>query len=156
MSELKKDCPGVIGFPPLLYAGTLLAGFLVQFFFPIHLSTWHPLRWIGGTLAALSAVLAKWGESRMRRAGTNVKPSQPTTAIVQDGPFRFSRNPLYLALTILYLGVCLMFNALWPLILILPLLVVVQCGIIYREERYLEAKFGDEYRNYRKRVRRWL
>jgi protein-S-isoprenylcysteine O-methyltransferase Ste14 len=107
-------------------------------------------------VAVASAVLAKWGETVMRRAGTNIKPSQPTTAIVQTGPFRFSRNPLYISLTLFYLGVCLMFNALWPLLLLPPLLVVVQRGIIYREERYLEAKFGEEYRDYRRRVRRWL
>jgi protein-S-isoprenylcysteine O-methyltransferase Ste14 len=156
MSGPKKDSPGVIAFPPLVFAGSLALGFLVQFFVPLHLFASPPPKWIGGVVALASAVLAKWGETVMRRAGTNIKPSQPTTAIVQTGPFRFSRNPLYISLTLFYLGVCLMFNALWPLLLLPPLLVVVQRGIIYREERYLEAKFGEEYRDYRRRVRRWL
>jgi protein-S-isoprenylcysteine O-methyltransferase Ste14 len=156
MAPEKKDTPGVIIFPPLLWAGTLAFGFLAQWLWPIHLFHWTPLRWIGGAFAITSAVLAKSGENALRRAGTNIKPTEPTLAIVQDGPFRFSRNPLYLSLTILYVGVSFMFNAAWPMILLLPLLVVAQRGIIYREERYLQAKFGDEYLRYRSRVPRWF
>jgi len=92
----------------------------------------------------------------MRRAGTNVRPDQPATAIVVDGPFRFTRNPLYLGLTGLYAGVALLVDALWPLLLLVPLLVIVKWGVIHREERYLEAKFGETYRLYKARVRRWL
>jgi protein-S-isoprenylcysteine O-methyltransferase Ste14 len=87
----------------------------------------------------------------MRRAGTNIRPDQPTLALVTDGAFRFSRNPLYLAATGLYVGVALLVDALWPLVLLIPMLAVVA-----REERYLEAKFGDAYRAYKARVRRWL
>ena len=92
----------------------------------------------------------------MRRAGTNVNPRDPTTAIVVEGPFRFSRNPLYLSLILAYLGITLLVNALWPLLLLPPLLVVLHWGVIAREERYLEAKFGESYRVYKARVRRWL
>ena len=156
MPEQKKDCANVMAFPPLVFAVILLAGMVLQFVCPLPLFHWHPSRWIGGVLAVVSAVLAKWGEIALRRAGTNVKPSEPTTAIVQGGPFRFSRNPLYLSLMMLYVGVSLMFNALMP-ILLLPLLVaVVHFGIVRREERYLETKFGEPYRHYRQKVRRWL
>src|SRR4051812_13216766 len=108
----KKDLPGVIGFPPLLFVGALVLGFLLQLLVPLHLFGSPPPKWIGGIVALASAALAKWGETVMRRAGTDIKPSQPTTAIVKSGSFRFSRNPLYISLTLFYVGVCLMFNAL--------------------------------------------
>ena len=92
----------------------------------------------------------------MRRAGTNIRPDRPATVIVTDGPFRFSRNPLYLSLTLVYVGIASMMNALWPLLLLVPLLLIVQRGVVLREERYLEAKFGETYRSYKTRVRRWF
>jgi len=152
----QSDCPNVIAFPPLVYGGTLLLGLLLQLIWPLPIFDPHPPKWIGGAVALLSAALAKWGEKTMRRAGTNIKPSQPTTAIVQDGPFRFSRNPLYVSLTLFYIGVALIFNTLIPLLLLPLLLAVVHFGIIRREERYLEARFGDQYRQYCARVRRWI
>ena len=145
MVQQNKDCANVIAFPPLVYAGTLAVGFVVHLLWPIPLFHWTPSRWIGGLLAVISAVIAKWGETALHRAGTHVRPTQPTTAIVQDGPFRFTRNPLYLSLTLLYLGVCLNFNALFPLMLAAPLLLLVHFGIIRREERYLAGKFGEQY-----------
>ena len=87
--------------------------------------------------------------------GTNVRPDQPTLAIVTDGPFRFTRNPLYLATTGLYVAIALVVYSL-ALVLLAPMLVVLDWGVIRREERYLEAKFGEPYRVYRARVRRWL
>ena len=92
----------------------------------------------------------------METAGTDVNPSLPATTLVIDGPFRFSRNPMYVARTILYLGLGLLMNALCVLAALVPLLLVMQYGVITREERYLEAKFGDAYRQYRSTVRRWL
>jgi protein-S-isoprenylcysteine O-methyltransferase Ste14 len=92
----------------------------------------------------------------MKRAGTNVRPDQPMLAIVTDGPFRFTRDPMYMATTGLYSAVTLLVNTLWPLVLLAPLLVLLDGGVVRREERYLEAKFGDPYRAYQARVRRWL
>ena len=92
----------------------------------------------------------------MKRAGTNIRPDQPTLAIVSDGPFRFTRNPLYLALTGLYLSVTLLVDALWPLLSLVPALAVLRWGVVAREERYLEVKFGEQYRAYKSRVRRWV
>jgi protein-S-isoprenylcysteine O-methyltransferase Ste14 len=92
----------------------------------------------------------------MLRAGTNVIPSKPSLVIVTNGPFRFTRNPLYLAATTAYLGLTLLFNTVWPLLLFAPLLLTVYWGIIRREERYLEAKFGDVYLAYKAKVRRWI
>lgn len=92
----------------------------------------------------------------MKRAGTDPRPSRPSTAIVTSGPFRFMRNPMYVGTTSLYAGVSLLANAVWPLVLLVPLLLVLRWGVVSREERYLEAKFGDSYRAYRAQVRRWL
>lgn len=151
------DSPDVIAWPPLLYAGTLALGILLHLAVPVRPLPPGPARWAaGGLLALLSLALGAWGERTMQRAGTNVNPMRPTTRIVTGGPFRFSRNPLYLSVTGLYLAVALLVNALWPLVLLVPLMIVVQQGVVKREERYLEAKFGEEYRAYRARVRRWL
>ena len=92
----------------------------------------------------------------MKQAGTNINPLQPATSLVTTGPFRFSRNPLYLSLTLLFAGLSLILNSLWGLIALAPVLAILHFGVILREERYLEAKFGESYRQYRTQVRRWL
>jgi len=151
-----RDSPGVIIFPPVLFIGTLLLGLLLHYFWRIHVAQGPGVRVVGVTLAVASIALAVWGSKTMRRAGTNVMPTKPALTIVTDGPFRFSRNPLYLANVIFYTGLSLAFNAVWPLVLLAPMLFVVHWGIIRREERYLESKFGDTYRAYKARVRRWF
>ena len=83
-------------------------------------------------------------------------PVRPTAAIVTSGPFRFSRNPLYLALTLVYCGLSLAVNSWWGGVVLAPLLVVMHRGVVLREERYLERKFGETYRRYRSQVRRYL
>lgn len=156
MVEPKPDSPGVIMFPPLLFSAVLLAGLAVHFVIPVRLLPALPARATGALILAASLALARSAKEAMRRAGTNIRPDQSSTAVVTDGPFRFTRNPLYIATTGLYLGFTLLVDTLWPLVLLVPLLVVVEWGIIRREERYLEAKFGDAYRGYRSRVRRWI
>ena len=92
----------------------------------------------------------------LSRAHTPVDPLKPTTALVTEGPFRYSRNPIYVALTLLYVGVALLINALGILLLVVPALVMLRYGVIAREEAYLTRKFGDAYRQYTAQVRRWL
>ena len=92
----------------------------------------------------------------MQAAGTNIDPMLPARAIVTSGPFRYSRNPLYLALTLLYLGLTLALNTWWGLVMLVPLFIVMDRGVVLREERYLEQKFGEIYRQYRSDVRRYL
>ena len=150
------DAPGVIGFPPLLYAGTLVAGLILHLLVPIGRLPAIPARVSGVTVLAAAFGLAKWGRDTMNRAGTNINPYQPATTIVMDGPFLFSRNPLYVSLTGLYVGFALVVDAVWPFVLLVPLLAVVEWGVIRREERYLDAKFGETYLAYKARVRRWL
>jgi len=156
MTERSPDSPGVIVIPPLLYLGTLIVGVILHVLVPLPAFPPLPARIVGVVLIVASAALARWGERTMRRAGTNVRPDRPTLAIVTDGPFRFSRNPLYVSLTGLYLGIALIIDDVWPLVLVVPLLIVMRWGVVAREERYLDAKFGEPYRAYRARVRRWL
>jgi protein-S-isoprenylcysteine O-methyltransferase Ste14 len=92
----------------------------------------------------------------MRRAGTNVNPTEPTTILVVEGPFKFTRNPLYLSLTLFYAGVAILMNALWAMLMLPAVLFLVNRGVIEREERYLERKFGEQYTQYKERVRRWI
>jgi protein-S-isoprenylcysteine O-methyltransferase Ste14 len=92
----------------------------------------------------------------MRRAHTNVDPTQPATALVVEGPFMLTRNPLYLSLTLLYTGITILVNTLWAMLLLPVILVVMRWGVIDREERYLERKFGERYLRYKASVHRWI
>ena len=156
MSEETIDNPGVIAFPPALFAGTLALGLLLHFIFPINFLPRSLSIASGVVLLVGAALMAITAFRAMRRPQTAVNPSQPTTALVSNGAFSFSRNPLYLSLTRLYVGIALLFNVLWALLLLLPLIVVVQNGVIKREEHYLEQKFGDKYLRYKASVRRWV
>ncbi len=156
MNEQISDNAEVIAFPPALYSVILSIGLVLSFFFPVSFLT----RPVSLLLAAIAVISAGWisisAFRAMNRAQTAVNPAKPTTAIVSDGVFRLTRNPLYLSLTLLYIGISFVFSTLWALLLLLPLLVIVHIGVIKREEIYLERKFGDEYRQYKAQVRRWL
>ncbi len=156
MEERMSDNAGVIAFPPALYAGTLLIGLILSFVFPIDFLPRSVALVLGALAIICAGAIAISAFRVMNRAQTAVNPSQPTTTIVSDGVFSWSRNPIYLSLTLLYIGIALLFSALWALLLLLPLLVIVQIGIVKREEIYLERKFGDEYLRYKASVRRWV
>jgi protein-S-isoprenylcysteine O-methyltransferase Ste14 len=93
---------------------------------------------------------------QFERAGTNHGTHKPATALVTGGLNRFSRNPIYISLSLIYAGIALLANSAWALVLLVPLLIVMHYGVIVREERYLEMKFGEDYRRYKAAVRRWL
>jgi protein-S-isoprenylcysteine O-methyltransferase Ste14 len=156
METATNDHPGVIAFPPALFAGTLGLGLLIHWLVPRHPFPAPVARPIGLAVLMLSIALAGWGRATMRRVGTNIDPREPALAIATDGPFRFSRNPLYVAITLFYLGLTLLADALWPLLLLVPLLLITHFGIVLREERYLESKFGETYLRYKRQVRRWI
>lgn len=115
------------------------------------------LRWSGAALCfAAALVLVATAFVRFRAAGTHVEPWRPTTAIVKTGVYRFTRNPMYLAMTLAYLGVALLADSGIAITLLVPLLICVHYGVIVREERYLARKFGAEYETYKASVRRWI
>ena len=100
--------------------------------------------------------LTTWFIRTMRAADATLDVNKPVSSLVQNGPFRYSRNPGYLSLTMLYAGIAILRNSLWA-ILLLPLVVsIIQCEVIEREEGYLERTFGEEYLAYKRRVRRWV
>ena len=100
--------------------------------------------------------LAAWFARTMNAADTTLRTDKPVSSLVQDGPFRYSRNPGYLSLTMLYAGIAILRNALWVILLLPLVLYVIQREVIEREERYLERTFGEEYLAYKRRVRRWV
>ena len=111
---------------------------------------------LGGLLIGGAVVPTILALRNMRRAGTNVNPTQPTTALILEGAYRFTRNPIYLGLTLLYTGIAILANTLWPILLLPGALFVMTRGVIEREEAYLEQKFGTQYVAYKAKVRRWL
>ncbi|MBU6509831.1 MAG: isoprenylcysteine carboxylmethyltransferase family protein [Gammaproteobacteria bacterium] len=153
------DTSGVRFPPPLYYLIGLLIGFVIQRFYPIYLARpGHRIITdvLGGVWIFLGLLLAGWALFIFRRAGTSPIPHVPTTALTSDGPYRLTRNPMYLAMALVCVGIGLAFNMLWPLVSVPVVMALVDRMVIAREERYLETKFGDQYRDYRKRVRRWI
>jgi protein-S-isoprenylcysteine O-methyltransferase Ste14 len=152
------DVAGVIALPPFIFIGFLVAATVLEAVVPLPVMGAHALaRYLAGAvLAACGFVLIGMGTRRFVAAGTNIPPNLPTTALVVDGIYGRTRNPLYLGATLVYLGLSVAAGSLWAIVLVVPLLWVINVGVIAREERYLERKFGDAYRAYKGRVRRWL
>jgi protein-S-isoprenylcysteine O-methyltransferase Ste14 len=142
--------------PPVVYLLTLLPGIGLGFLRPIRLL---PGWWgivIGILLIVLGTAIVPPVLLQFRRAGTAFDPHKPASVLITDGPFRFSRNPGYVALTLWYLGIGLVLNSAWILLLVIVPVFIMDRWAIPREERHLEEKFGQEYTQYKARVRRWL
>lgn len=149
--------PGVHVPPPFIYAGGILAGWLLNRWVPLPISATSETRhffsgmcfafWLGLMLAAFES---------FRRAGTTFLPNRPATALVTSGPYRLTRNPMYLSMALLYVGVTLFLNSWWMVLLFPVVILVIDRIVIAREERYLEHAFPGAYTAYRARVRRWI
>lgn len=158
-NETSRDIPGVLAPPPLIYLAGLALGLVAGRLWPLRLvpDSLRRLRWgLGGSLALGGLGLAGWAVRTMYQAGTHPEPYRPVTELVSTGPFRHSRNPIYLGFTLTYLGLALLLNALWCLLFLPAVLAVMVRGVIAREEAYLERRFGERYHAYRARARRWL
>ena len=156
MPNDERDKPGIRVPPPPIYLLALLLGLLLDRRMHVPFLPRGVARLLGWPLVGGGMTLAAWFARTMRGADTTMHINRPVSRVVQDGPFRFSRNPGYLSLTMLYAGIAVLRNALWAIVL-LPLVVyVIQREVIEREERYLERTFGEEYLAYRRRVRRWV
>ena len=141
--------------PPLLYAVPLIAGIVIGRWFPLLALPRIPLRIVGGVVTAAGLAFGGWARLLFLSHKTSVVPIRPVTAFIASGPYRISRNPIYVAFTLIYVGVALLCRAVWPL-LFLPLVLVGIVKQVKREDAYLERRFGAEYLAYQQKVRRWL
>jgi len=154
---LSVDRPQILVLPPILVGGTLLIGVLIHYWiWPVTPLPLLPARLLGLTVFVSAGILAHSAHQAMTRAGTNIFPNLPTLALVTDGPFRRTRNPLYIAALGVYFGVALWVDGLVPLLATPGVFALLHWAIVLPEERYLEGKFGTPYRAYRAQVPRWL
>jgi protein-S-isoprenylcysteine O-methyltransferase Ste14 len=151
-----QDNPGIQVPPPLIYLLALLLGLLLDRRLHVPFLPRRVARVLGWPLVGGGMALAAWFARTMRGADTTLRPDKPVSSLVQDGPFRYSRNPGYLSLTMLYTGIAIRRNALWAILLLPLALYVIQREVIEREERYLKRTFGEEYLSYKRKVRRWV
>jgi protein-S-isoprenylcysteine O-methyltransferase Ste14 len=163
MSTPARDHAGVYVPPPFLYALPFVVGWLIERRRPAPIVGGDGARsaivleqGAGWALVAVGVALALSAFYRFGRANTGIIPITPTTTIVAAGPYRFTRNPMYLGMAVVYLGATLLLDSYWPLLLFPVAIAAVSLYVIAREERYLEGKFGEEYRGYKRRVRRWI
>ena len=142
--------------PPLIYLISILSGTLIQLAVPLRLLPVTIALPLGATLVAVAIGLFSYSVARFRAAGTPLPARKPTTAIVRTGPYRVSRNPIYLAFFSLHLGLAICVNSLWPVATLIATVAIIAVVVVPREERYLTGRFGTEYLEYRASVRRWL
>jgi protein-S-isoprenylcysteine O-methyltransferase Ste14 len=159
MTQDTDDIPGVVAPPPLIALATILLGLAADWLFPVFvlktLLTFHVRVAVGATLVAGGVVLALAAERKFKQAGTNVMPWKPSLALATVGVYAKLRNPMYVALTMLVGGVAVALASDWMLVLVLPMFAVLHYGVVRREERYLEKKFGEDYRRYKDSVPRY-
>ena len=147
----------VIVRPPLAWGLAVIAGLALNWLVPWpFLPADLPAGWLGAMVFVLALALFAWAIVTISRAGSNVPTSLPTTAIVESGPYRFTRNPIYLGMFGGLIGLGIAFDNPWLLLLMALFALVIRYGVVAREEAYLERMFGEVYRRYRARVRRWL
>ena len=148
------DSPRVVAYPPLVFLAALAIGWFLNWLMPLRLPSSLPIA--GGILALSGIALGLWGVRALHRAGTAVRPDRPVTALVTNGPYQYTRNPLYIGLTTIYFSIALSTGVMWLLVTLIPVLAMVNWKIVRREEQFLEGKFGETYRVYKARVRRWV
>ncbi|RWM16643.1 MAG: isoprenylcysteine carboxylmethyltransferase family protein [Mesorhizobium sp.] len=153
--QTDTETAGVIARPPLLFLAAFLIGFvldrLLRLPFPV-LGAWI----IGGSLILIGFALFAAGIRNFMRAETPVPTNEPTRVLVTTGIHGWTRNPIYLGMFLIYVGIGVAAQNIWILVLTLPLAILIRYGVVAREEAYLERRFGDAYRDYRQTVRRWL
>jgi protein-S-isoprenylcysteine O-methyltransferase Ste14 len=145
--------------PPVLFLGALAIGCLLSLILPVGPGFASPnglALSVGLTFVAIGFALAALSVRRFRLAGTSVVAGQPSTALVVEGPYRLTRNPIYIGFVLAYFGLAVMLTSVWVLLLLIPTLIILQRGVVEREETYLQRQFGETYRKYQVRVPRWL
>jgi protein-S-isoprenylcysteine O-methyltransferase Ste14 len=157
MNVALEDHPKIVAFPPLLWLiGATVSGLVHFFVFSIPILS-EPFALILGIICMLvGPSLAVPALLTMRAAGTHANPAKPALLIVRGGPYRFTRNPMYLALCLVQAGIGFLLNDWITLLFVVPLALVLHFGVILPEEKYLEAKFGERYLALKRKVRRWI
>lgn len=130
--------------------------FGLQYFWPLDLPDLAVVAVSGKILIVFAGALMVWAQVVFRRHDTTTDHSKPTTSLITSGPFRFSRNPVYVALILIFIGLALAYHNAWALIMVVPFAIAVHRLTILPEEEYLEREFGQDYARYRGSVRRWL
>jgi protein-S-isoprenylcysteine O-methyltransferase Ste14 len=152
----ERDAPGVIAPPPLIYLAGLAIGFGLDALLPSASLPGPVALPVGGALLVTGGALARSFFRALARAGTPISPYDAPTKLVTTGPYRLTRNPGYLGMALAYAGIAVVTQSPWVLVPLPVVLVLIDRGVISREERYLEGKFGEAYRSYKARTRRWL
>jgi len=157
MNTITQDVPRLGALrPPRIYLAAIVAGVLIGLAAPLPFVPETLALPIGAPLVAIAVALLAWSVAKFRAAGTPVPARQPTTAIVRTGPYRFSRNPIYLSYSLFQLGLAVWIDNGWLLATLAVAVWLIHHLVIPREEQYLERKFGAEYLDYKRRVGRWL
>jgi protein-S-isoprenylcysteine O-methyltransferase Ste14 len=159
MANAAPDRANCIIFPPVIPYSALAIACLLQWLVPLGVVAEIDFDWriaLGAVIVVAGLALTAAGRRALVRHRTNVNPLRPTTALVTDGVFRRTRNPLYVGVSVALCGIALIFALDWMLILIVPACVILHFAVVRREEIYLEQKFGDAYRRYRERVPRYF
>jgi protein-S-isoprenylcysteine O-methyltransferase Ste14 len=142
--------------PPLLYAVPLLALWLVDHAQPLAIPGRPAITWAGWLLGLAGVGISGWGALTFRRQHTTVIPHRAVSTVVTTGPYRFSRNPMYVGMSVVYLAASLLIASFWPLFALPLIVAAVDHLVIAREETYLRRRFGAEYEDFSQQVRRWL
>jgi protein-S-isoprenylcysteine O-methyltransferase Ste14 len=155
--QTTADTANAVVRPPIALALAFIAGLALDWLSPLpFLRAGVPGALLGGAIFVLGFALVVWAIMTISKAGSNVETVKPTTTIVASGPFRFTRNPIYLGMFTGLAGLAVAFNTLWILVALAVFFVVIRTGVVAREEAYLERKFAGDYLSYKARVRRWL
>ncbi len=155
-NQTNQDKAGVLIFPPLLYLLVLSTGIIVSYFFPQHFINFSIAMPMGIIFTITGITTLILAATLFRKNKNPVNPSGSTQLIICSGIYKYTRNPMYLSLTLIFTGISIITNSWFSFVLLLPLLLICQKGIIEREEKYLTRKFGDEYLKYKAKVRRWI
>lgn len=155
-NDTDRHGPGVRLHPPVIFAISILAGIGLHRAWPLAMPWEQHGRILAVCILVIVVLLAFWSLYEFFRARTDVRPDRPDSALITTGPYRYTRNPLYIGLSLVQLSAASWLNNLWVLLLLPLSIVVITKYAIAREERYLEKLFGQEYLHYKARVRRWL
>jgi len=148
--------PAVLIHPAALFGAVFLSGVVLHLFFPLTIGDTVWLRVVGGVLFALAVLLHMWARGIFQEHHEDMDPTTPTRQLLLEGPYRYTRNPLYLSAIIALFAIALVINSWWLAAALVISCFTIHYGIVLREEKYLEARFGDHYRKYKKRVSRWV